>query len=107
MRIQARSNHNARHKEQLKMNKQQEQILKSGVAINKAGRPAGSKNKRTIIREALEQSFDDGEHGFWLAVCAQAKAGDLQAAAMLADRLYPKLKPLSDPVRLSESLQGS
>lgn len=44
-------------------NKQAVQILE-----NKAGRPAGSKNKRTLIREALAETFDGGEQGFWLPV---------------------------------------
>lgn len=74
---------------------------------NKAGRPRGSKNKRTVIREALAETFDNGEQGFWLAVAQQAKEGDLQAAQMLADRLYPKLKPQSPTIALSEPLEGS
>lgn len=74
---------------------------------NKIGRPRGSKNKRTIIREALAQTYDDGERGFWLAVAQQSKNGDLQAATMIADRLYPKLKPQSPTVVLSEPLDGT
>lgn len=87
--------------------KQLEPKLNSGAAINKMGRPRGSRNRRTIIREALAKTFTDGETGFWLAVCTQARGGDLQAAAMIADRLYPKLKPESPLIRLSEPLEGS
>ena len=85
-------------------NKQAKQIIPNP---NTAGRPRGSKNKRTVIREALAETFDNGEQGFWLAVAQQAKGGDLQAAQMLADRLYPKLKPQSPTIALSEPLEGS
>lgn len=84
------------------MNKQPEQILSNPV-----GRPAGSKNKRTIIREALAETFDSGETGFWLAVAKQAKDGDTQAMAMLANRLVPALRPQSEAVVLPEPLNGT
>ena len=74
---------------------------------NTIGRPKGSLNKRTLIREALQQTFEDGEKGFWLAVAAQAKGGDMVASSMIADRLYPKLKPQAEAVQLSEPLDGS
>lgn len=74
---------------------------------NKAGRPKGSRNRRTLAREALQAAFPDGEQGFWSAVATQAAEGDLQAAAMIADRLYPKLKPTSEPLTLSEPLDGT
>ena len=83
-------------------NKQAVQILE-----NKAGRPAGSKNKRTLIREALAETFDDGEQGFWLSVATMAKGGDTQAMAMLANRLIPALKPQSEAVVLPEPLNGT
>lgn len=74
---------------------------------NTIGRPKGSKNRRTIIREAMQKAYPEGEAGFWAAVVEQAKAGDLQAATMLADRLYPKLKPQGELLTLSEPLDGS
>lgn len=74
---------------------------------NTIGRPKGSLNKRTLIREALQQTFEDGEKGFWLAVAAQAKGGDMVASSMIADRLYPKLKPQAEAVQLSEPLEGT
>lgn len=74
---------------------------------NPKGRPKGSKNKRTLAREALQRIFPDGEAGFWCAIATQASQGDLQAAAIIADRLYPKLKPTSEPVVLSEPLDGT
>lgn len=85
------------------MNKQPKQIPNP----NKIGRPQGSKNKRTLVREALQEIYPDGEAGFWLSIATMAKRGDMQAATMLADRLYPKLKPQSPTVVLTEPLQGT
>lgn len=83
-------------------NKQAVQILE-----NKAGRPAGSKNKRTILRMALADTFADGEAGYWSAVCSQAKDGCTQSQALIANRLMPTLKPQSEAVVLPEPLTGS
>lgn len=74
---------------------------------NVMGRPKGSKNRRTIIREALQQHYPEGELGFWLSVAEIARGGDMQAAAMIADRLYPKLKPQTESVTLPEPLDGT
>lgn len=60
---------------------------------NVGGRPIGAKNKRTLIREALETEFDGGEIGFWRAAAQQAKEGDGQAMSLIANRLVPALKP--------------
>ena len=79
----------------------------TGEIVPKIGRPVGSKNKRTLIREALTETFDGGEQGFWLSVATMAKGGDTQAMAMLANRLIPALKPASDCVTLPEPLNGT
>jgi len=72
------------------------------------GRPKGAVNKRTLVRQALMKTFGlEGEEGFWIAIAMQAKAGDMQAAEMIASRLYPKLKPQADTVALSRPLVGS
>ena len=83
-------------------NKQPAQILSNPV-----GRPAGSKNKRTLIREALAETFDGGELSFWMAVCSQAKDGCTQSQGLLANRLVPALKPQSEAVVLPEPLSGT
>lgn len=83
------------------MNKQ------TGEIVPKIGRPAGSKNKRTLIREALTETFDGGELSFWMAVCSQAKDGCTQSQGLLANRLIPALKPASDCVTLPEPLNGT
>lgn len=75
-----------------------------GLSGNPTGRPAGARNKRTIIREALDGVYEEGEQGFWLDVARRAHDGDSAAAAMLAKRLVPELKPQSPPmdVKLAE-----
>lgn len=77
------------------------------ILSNPIGRPAGSKNKRTLIREALAETFDDGEMSFWMAVSLQAREGCTQSQALLANRLIPVLKPQSEVVTLPEPLQGT
>ena len=80
-------------------NKQAVQIIDTP---NTKGRPLGSLNKRTVLRQALQQAFDDGEAGFWRAVVEQAKSGDMQAMQMVAKRLMPELKPESLAINLPE-----
>lgn len=88
-------------------NKVAEGKLKSGAPRRKGGRPPGSLNKRTILREAIRKGHPGGEPGFWLAVVKLAASGDVQSMAMIADRLMPRLKPASDPIILPEPLDGS
>ena len=79
----------------------------AGEIVPKIGRPVGSKNKRTLIREALTETFDGGELSFWMAVCSQAKDGCTQSQGLLANRLIPALKPQSQAVVLPEPLNGT
>ena len=67
------------------------------------GRPRGSRNKKTIIRDALAATWGDGELSFWMAVCEQAKGGCTQSQALLANRLQSTLKPASEVVTLPPS----
>lgn len=73
------------------------------------GRPRGSRNKKTIIRDALAATWGDGELSFWMAVCEQAKGGCTQSQALLANRLQSTLKPASEVVILppAKRLTGS
>ena len=76
-------------------------MFEKGQSGNPDGRPAGARNKRTLIQEALEKVYDDGEAGFWLAVTQSAKEGDSAAVMMLAARLVPPLKAMDLPIILS------
>lgn len=67
------------------------------------GRPAGSKNKRTEMLEAIERKFDKGEVGFWEKVCERAGENDATAMKIIADRLTPTKKA----VQIDGSLEHS
>ncbi len=72
--------------------------FKQGESGNPKGRPKGKQNKRTIVRNAIEKTFKDGEAGFWQSIAVVAKEGDLQAISMLASRLTPPFKPVMQEV---------
>ena len=59
------------------------------------GRPRGN-TSNLIIKEALAAVFEDGESGLIKNICESAKAGDVQAATILINRLYPALKPVQE-----------
>lgn len=61
---------------------------------NPRGRPKGSKDKRTIL---LEQLQDAGQE-ITNVVIEQARAGDLSAAALVWQRILPPLKAQAAPV---------
>ena len=42
-------------------NKVETTMFEKGQSGNPEGRPKGAKNKRTLIRQALEEVYDDGE----------------------------------------------
>ena len=66
-----------------------------GQTGNKMGRPRGN-TSNLIIKEALAAVFEDGESGLIKNICESAKAGDVQAATILINRLYPALKPVQE-----------
>ncbi len=80
---------------------------KKGKSGNPDGRPSGAKNKRTVIRDALEKVYDDGEDGFWLAVAEKSKEGDTNAVSMIGSRLIPTLKATDTPILLEGLDSGS
>lgn len=82
-------------------------MFKKGSSGNPEGRPHGAKNKRTLIRDALNQIYDDGEAGFWLAVAEKAQAGDFNAIGMIGARLVPPLRATDTPVVLEGLDDGS
>ena len=66
-----------------------------GISGNPTGRPRGNTSS-LIIKEALAAVFEDGESGLIKNICESAKAGDIQAATILINRLYPALKPVQE-----------
>ena len=66
-----------------------------GKSGNPTGRPRGNTSS-LIIKEALAAVFEDGESGLIKNICESAKAGDVQAATILINRLYPALKPVQE-----------
>lgn len=68
--------------------------FKKGQSGNPAGRPKGSKDRRTIWREAL------AEHGDELVQRAVelALAGDTQALRLCLERAIPAYRPAAEPV---------
>ena len=61
------------------------------------GRPAGSRNKATLVLEAL---IDDEGEDVVRAMVTQAKAGNMGAARALLDRLVPSRKDRPVPLTL-------
>lgn len=76
---------------------------KPGQSGNPRGRPKGS-GLSAKLRKAIEQDAPD----ILTAVIAQAKAGDMQAAKVLLDRVVPALKPQAQTVTVPgmEDAQG-
>ena len=88
-------------------NKVETTMFEKGQSGNPEGRPKGAKNKRTLLRQALEEVYDDGEAGFWLAVAEKAKEWDQNAVALIAGRLVAPLKAVDAPVILDGLGTGS
>lgn len=73
-----------------------ETLFKPGKGGNPRGRPKGSKNKATILREALAQDFDKALKKEFSeimdALVSQAKKGDMKAIKIIMDRVVPVTK---------------
>lgn len=82
-------------------------MYKKGVSGNPEGRPKGARNKRSILRDALENVYSDGEGGFWLTVAERSKEGDTNAVTMIGSRLIPPLKATDTPIQLEGLDDGS
>lgn len=62
-----------------------------GKSGNPAGRPKGSRNRHSLLRESLVTAAEARE--VVAKLVESAKAGDTGAAGILMDRLWPKLRP--------------
>jgi hypothetical protein len=71
-------------------------IWKPGESGNLAGRPKGIKNKVSLLREALISPVEARE--VVAKLVESATAGDTQAAGILMDRLWPRLRPSSPAI---------
>lgn len=74
--------------------------FKKGVSGNPRGRPKGSKNKSTILREAMLEKTDrmlsKEVPAVLHVVLNAAKGGDMAAAKMILDRAVPVKKAGAD-----------
>lgn len=62
--------------------------FKPGQSGNPSGRAQGSKNKRTLVAEVLEQGVEDVAR----AMLTEAKNGDVAAAKLVLERIVPPLR---------------
>ncbi|MGE0917925.1 DUF5681 domain-containing protein [Trichlorobacter lovleyi] len=70
-----------------------------GQSGNGAGRPKGSSDRRTQLRELLQPHAAD----LISTVVTKALAGDMTAMRLCLDRIIPALKPQAEPVTLDLS----
>lgn len=60
-----------------------------------SGNPGGRSGNTAVLREKLASGSDD----VVAVVLEKARAGDMQAARLILERIVPAVKPVSDPVR--------
>lgn len=68
--------------------------FQKGRSGNPSGRPKGTKSAPNLLRDGLVGLADLKE--VVAVIVKKARAGDLQAAAILLDRTVPRLKPAAD-----------
>lgn len=73
-----------------------------GTSGNYNGRPKGSKDRRTIFRELVE----DHKEALVKKAVELALAGNEQMLRLLLDRLLPA-KPREEPLQIETALEGS
>jgi hypothetical protein len=66
---------------------------RNGKAVNKGGRPRGSKNKSTILAEAIRGDFEKSLRTNFKAIMsvliAEAKGGNMEAIKLLFNKAIP------------------
>ena len=65
--------------------------FRKGTSGNPAGKPKGTRNKATVLLEAIS---DDDLSAIVKELVTKAKSGDLTAIKILLDRLIPPLRSL-------------
>jgi hypothetical protein len=76
--------------------------FKTGQSGNPAGKPKGTKDKRTELRELLKPHAPE----LVAKVVQMAKDGDAAALRICIDRLIPPIKAVEEPIEL-EGLDGT
>jgi len=66
--------------------------FKPGISGNPAGRPKGSPNKATQLRDMIRAELPE----ILKVLVEKAKGGDSQSAAVLISRVLPPLRPVSE-----------
>jgi hypothetical protein len=69
--------------------------FKPGQSGNPAGKAPGTKNKKTLLAEELEQAAS----GVQAVVIAKALEGDIQAAGLVLTRVHPPLRSRAERVQ--------
>lgn len=73
-------------------------LWKPGQSGNPSGKPPGTRHKLSVLREGLLTEDQAGE--VVTALLTAARQGDVQAAGILLDRVWPKLRPVAQPVQV-------
>jgi len=78
--------------------------FKKGQSGNESGRPRNSKNKSTLMSEALKSYSDKNsintEQSIVDVLIKQSLDGDIQATKLILDRIAPSLKPESQKIEI-------
>lgn len=81
--------------------------FKKGVSGNPSGRPVGTKNHSTLLRESLEGKGK----AIASVVVDAAMNGDMTAAKLILERVMPPLRPTDAPIQINlpqdQGLAGS